>query len=169
LFLNETTLNTKIFIDANIFVYHFSAGSIFNKSCTDFLAEVEAKKFQGFTSTAIVQEAIHRLMMVEASSVLDTEVKNLPKYLKLHPDVVKELKKHLIVPGKISSLNIEIVQITPKLIEESQELKTEYGFLTNDALSLKIMKDLNIIAIASNDLDFRRVDWLNLFLPVPTS
>jgi len=64
LFLNEIILNTKIFIDANIFVYHFSAGSIFNKSCTDFLAEVEAKKFQGFTSTAIVQEAIHRLMMV---------------------------------------------------------------------------------------------------------
>ena len=82
---------------------------------------------------------------------------------------IKELKKHLIVPGKISSLNIEIVQITPKLIEESQELKTEHGFLTNDALTLKIMKDLNIIAIASNDLDFRRVDWLNLFLPVPTS
>ena len=169
MFLDEIEPGSKVFIDANIFVYHFSRGSSFNKSCTDFLFRVETSEIHGITSTAIVQEATHRLMMVEASSVLDTEVKNLPKYLKQHPEVVKELKKHLIVPGKISSLNIEITQITPKLIEESQEMKTEYGFLTNDALTLKIMKDLNIIAIASNDLDFKRVDWLNLYLPMPTS
>lgn len=39
-------------------------------------------------------------MMSEASSIIDVEVKNLPKYLKQHPDVVKQLTRHLIVPGK---------------------------------------------------------------------
>ncbi len=110
-------------------------------------------------------EASHRLMMVEASSVLDIEIRNLPKYLKQHPDIVKQLTKHLTVPNKIAKLNIEIVQITPKIIESSQSNKTKYGFLSNDALTLKIMEDIGIANIASNDSDFKRVDWLKLYLP----
>ncbi len=165
MFLHEIESRAKVFIDANIFVYHFSKGSEFNKSCTDFLYRVETSQLHGFTSTGIIMEASHRLMMVEASSVLDIEIRNLPKYLKQHPDIVKQLTKHLTVPNKIAKLNIEIVQITPKIIESSQSNKTKYGFLSNDALTLKIMEDIGIANIASNDSDFKRVDWLKLYLP----
>ena len=165
MFLHEIEAGSKVFIDANIFVYHFSKGSEFNKSCTDFLYRVETSQLHGFTSTGIIMEASHRLMMVEASSVLDIEIRNLPKYLKQHPDIVKQLTKHLTVPDKIVELNIEIVQITQKVIEASQLNKTKYGFLSNDALTLKIMEDIGIANIASNDSDFKRVDWLKLYLP----
>jgi len=94
LFLYEIETGSKVFIDANIFVYHFSEGSEFNKSCSDFLFRVENSEIHGITSTAIIQEATHRLMMVEASAMLEVEVKNLPKYLKQHPDNVKQLTKH---------------------------------------------------------------------------
>ena len=104
-------------------------------------------------------------MMVEASSVLDTEIKNLPKYLKQHPDVVKQLVKHLTVPQKISELNIEIIQTTLKNVVDSQLNKTKYGFLSNDALTLKIMEDVGIANIASNDSDFKRIEWLKFYLP----
>ena len=126
---------------------------------------VENSEIHGFTSAAVVQEATHRLMMTEASAVLDAEIKNLPKYLKQNPDIVKLLTKHLSVPHKIADLNIDIIPTTLKTIEESQTFKTEYGFLSNDALSLRVMKELDIIAIASNDFDFKRVPWLNLYLP----
>ena len=106
-------------------------------------------------------------MMVEASSVLDVEIKNLPKYLKQHPDIVKQLTKHLTVPNKITELNIEIVQTTLKNVVDSQHNKTKYGFLSNDSLTLKMMEDIGITNIASKDSDFKRVEWLNLYLPSP--
>lgn len=167
MFLHEIEAVSKVFIDANIFVYHFSKGSEFNKSCTDFLYRVETSQIHGFTSVGIIMEASHRLMMIEASSVLDVEIKNLPKYLKQHPDIVKQLTKHLTVPSKITELNIEIVQTTLKNVVDSQHNKTKYGFLSNDSLTLKIMEDIGMTNIASNDSDFKRVEWLNLYLPSP--
>ena len=165
MFLHEIEPGQKVFIDANIFVYHFSQGSRFNKSCTDFLYRVEASEVHGITSTAVVQETTHRLMMVEASAKAEVDVKNLPKYLKQHPDIVKQLTQHLLVPGKMTELNIEIIQMTPRLIVESQGFKTKYGFLSNDSLTLKIMEERGITNLASNDLDFKRVEWLRLYLP----
>lgn len=167
MYLHEIEAGSKVFIDANIFVYHFSEGSEFNKSCTDFLFRVETSQIHGFTSVGIVMEATHRLMMVEASATLDVEIKNLPKYLKQRPEIVKQLTKHLTVPDKILELNIEIIQITPELIKSSQCNKTKYGFLSNDSLTLKIMEDIGITSLASNDLDFKQVEWLNLYLPSP--
>lgn len=165
MFLHEIETGSKVFIDANIFVYHFSKGSQFNKSCTDFLHRVETSQMHGFTSTGIIMEASHRLMMVEASSALDIEIRNLPKYLKQHPDVVKQLTKHLTVPQRISELNCEIVQTTLKNVIDSQLNKTKYGVLSNDSLTLKIMEDTGINNFASNDSDFKRVEWLKLYLP----
>lgn len=169
MFLHEIEPGQRIFIDANIFVYHFSKDSRFNESCREFLLRVENSEINGITSAAVVQEATHRLMMSEASSMIDIEVKNLPKYLKQRPDVAKQLTKHLIVPGKIASLNIEIIPITASLVEESQVFKTRYGFLSNDALTLKVMDEYKISALASNDLDFERVDWIKLYLPYTTA
>lgn len=165
MYLHEIEQGQRVFIDANIFVYHFSQGSRFNKSCTDFLRRVEKTEIHGTTSTAIVQEATHRLMMGEASSAIDIEIKNLPKYLKQHPEMVKQLTKHLTIPGTISRLNVEIIPVSLGFIEGSQAFKTKYGFLSNDALTLKIMDEYKITSLASNDLDFKCVDWLKLYLP----
>lgn len=166
MYLHEIETDSKAFIDANIFVYHFSEGSGFNKSCADFLYRIERSELHGITSTLVIMEAIHRLMMVEASAHLTIEVKNLPAYLKQHPEAVKQLTKHMVVPHKISGLNIEIFEIKQRIIEQSQDMKKEYGFLSNDAITLQIMKNLGINIIASNDSDFNRVEWLNLYLPV---
>jgi len=40
--------------------------------------------------------------------------------------------------------------------------------LSNDALTLKVMDEYKIAALASNDLEFKRVGWLNLYLPAST-
>ena len=168
MFLHEIKTGDKVFIDANIFVYHFSKGSEFNKSCTEFLYRIETSQIHGFTSIGTIMEAVHRLMMVEASAAIDAETRNLPKHLKQHPDAVKQLTKHLSVPQRIAGLNIEILQITLKTLDESQAYKTKYGFLSNDAVALKIMETAGINNLASNDADFKRVEWLNLYLPSPS-
>jgi len=64
--LADVAHGTRVFIDANIFVYHFSADSRLNSACTGFLASVEQGRLVGITSAAVVQETSHRVMMAEA-------------------------------------------------------------------------------------------------------
>lgn len=163
--LDEIESGATVFIDANIFVYHFSEGSAFNKSCADFLLKIENAEIHGITSAVTVLEAAHRLMMVEASTSLNVETKNLPKYLKQHPDIAKQLLKHLSIPRIIAAMNIEIIPVTGLLVENSQTNKTKHGFLSNDALAVTVMEELGITALASNDFDFSRVEWIKLYTP----
>jgi len=66
MFLSDLEDGSSIFVDANIFIYHFSRKSKFNSASTNFLERIEKKQIIGVTSTLVVQEAIHRLMIMEA-------------------------------------------------------------------------------------------------------
>lgn len=110
-------------------------------------------------------EAIHRLMIIEAVATVDDNVKNIVKYMKVHPDIVKKLKKHRAIPEKIASFNLEIVSPNMDTITRSQEMKSRYGLLSNDSLALQIMENMQIKNLASNDTDFERVNFIKLYKP----
>ena len=166
MFLSDLKKGTSIFIDANIFIYHFSKESRFNQACLNFLQYIEAGSISGFTSTSIVQEVTHRMMIIEAVGLLPgIKPKDIVKYLKKNSDVLKKLVNHQSIPSKISSFNLEIISPDIDAIVRSQQLKNRYGFLSNDALTLQIMEDLNIKNLASNDADFERVDFIALYRP----
>ena len=76
--------------------------------------------------------------------------KDIVKYLKKNSDVLKKLVNHQSIPSKISSFNLEIISPDIDAIVRSQQLKNRYGFLSNDALTLQIMEDLNIKNLASS-------------------
>lgn len=166
MFLDDVKKGATVFIDANIFVYHFSANSAFNQSCTEFFYRVEAGDVRGITSAAIVQEATHRLMIEEAALVLpDVKAKDIIKHLKTHPEITKKLSIHRAVPGKVMLFTTEIVPLDMRTIEKSQSMKSLYGVLSNDALILQLMKDQQIDLLASNDGDFEKVDFITLYKP----
>lgn len=100
MFLSDIEDGCNIFIDANIFVYHFSKKSRFNAASTNFLARVEKKEIVGVTSATVVLEATHRMMIMEAVTTVGENVRNIVKHLKGHPDIVKNLKKHRTIPEK---------------------------------------------------------------------
>ena len=170
MFLSDLEKGASIFIDANIFIYHFSKGSRFNLASSSFLERAETGSISGFTSTSIVQEVTHRMMIMEAAIVFqEIKAKDLVKYLKAHPEEVKKLINHQGIPSKIASFNMKMTSFDIDIIERSQAMKRRYGFLSNDALILQIMEDLKIKNLASNDTDFERVDFITLFLPSANS
>lgn len=137
-----------------------------NLASSNFLERAERSEISGVTSTLVLQEATHRMMIVEAATILtDIEAKDLVKYLKAHPDVVKKLVSHQSIPEKIASFNLKIICPNINTIKRSQQMKRRYGFLSNDALSLQIMEDLKINNLASNDSDFERVNFITLYKP----
>jgi predicted nucleic acid-binding protein len=70
---------------------------------------------------------------------------------------------HQDIPGKIRSFNLEIVSPDIETLVRSQLLKGKYGFLSNDALSVQILKDMSIGNLATNDSDFERVDFIKVY------
>lgn len=164
--LHDLEDGSSVFVDANIFIYHFSQKSKFNADSTNFLERIEKGKITGITSTSVVQEVTHRMMIIEAAAALQAkDLKDLVKHLKAHPDIVQQLEGHRTVPEKICAFNLDILSPDIRTIERSQEMKSRYGFLSNDALSLQIMKDVNVTNLASNDSDFERVDFIKLYKP----
>jgi len=157
---------SSVFIDANVFIYHFSKGSRFNSSSSNFLERGESGAISGFTSSSIIQEVMHRSMIMEAAALFPKIApRDLVRYLKAHPEEVKKLTNHQEIPSKFTSFNITIISSDLPLIKKSQIMKRRYGFLSNDALTLQIMEDMKIKNLASNDADFERVETITLYRP----
>jgi len=168
MYLSDLKNGSTIIVDSNIFVYHFSSRSKYNSACTDFLERIEEGDIVGITSTSIVMETTHRMMSLEAAILLpEVKTRDLIKYLKEHPDIVKKLINHQNIPHKIGLFNIEVIAPDFGTIKRSQQMKTRFGFLSNDALTLQIMEDHKVSNLASNDSDFEGVDFLTLYKPTP--
>jgi predicted nucleic acid-binding protein len=80
---------SDVFVDANIFVYHFSGPTEYTDSSTAFLQRIEEGKVSGSTSTLVLAETLHRLMIIEAASALRLEPKAAIRHLKAHPEELK--------------------------------------------------------------------------------
>jgi len=51
--LKDIPINSRIFIDSNIFIYHFLNVS---ESCTNFLEKVELREIEAYTSRSFSQK-----------------------------------------------------------------------------------------------------------------
>ena len=156
----------EVFIDANIFVYHFSGPTEYTDACAQLLQRVEEDRLFAFTSTLVLAETLHRLMIIEATAKLRIGAKVAIHHLKTHPLDVKRLIEHIKVPGKIHTLGIKILPVNIDDILKSNEIKMEYGLLTNDAITLAVMKRHHLRNIATNDPDFDRVTDLVIWKPI---
>ncbi len=152
----------KIFIDANIFVYHFGEGS---GECKHLLARCGREEIIGHTSTAILAEVLHRLMIVEAVKKGHIIQKNPVRRLKEHPEIIRKLSDYIDDVTKISQMNIKILTLTPKHIKISANIRQTEGLLTNDSLIVAVMKEAGLSKLATHDNDFDHIAWLQVYKP----
>lgn len=161
--------HSEVFIDANIFVYHFSGPTEYTNSCTKFLQRIEEARLSGITSALVLAETLHRLMIIEATTKLHIEPKQALRYLKTRPQDVKKLTEHLTAVEKIQTFGIKILPLDVNNVLKSNAIKKEFGLLTNDAINLALMRHHHLKDIATNDPDFERVGDLIVWKPVPTA
>ena len=82
--LDEIPSGSRIFVDSTIFIYHFAGAST---ACRTLLERCEGGDLKGLTSTVVLAEVAHRLMIVEALTQGLAPVKNLTKKLGEQPDL----------------------------------------------------------------------------------
>ncbi len=166
--LAEIPDGLSVFIDANIFIYHFSGPTTLSPACSTFLRRIEDGVIRGLTSTVVLVETLHRLMILEAAGTFQLPPRDALRYLKEHPQQAKGLLVHQASIAKIREMGVEVVVIGPEDILQSNTIKQQHGLLTNDAVLLAAMERSGVTALASNDPDFETVGTITLYRPTPS-
>ncbi len=134
--LNDLPRGSLIFIDANIFIYHFTGLSI---ECRTLLERVERKEVQAVTGAHIILEVLHRMMMIEAVSKALITPGQPAKKLKQHPDVIRNLGDYNRCPDEIRRIGARIFPVTLKQIRDSALMRANFSLMTNDSVSAAMM------------------------------
>lgn len=160
--LSKLPSGTRVFIDANVFIYHFTGVS---QECREFLARCEHGEVFGVTGILVLLEVLHRLMMIEAETKKLITPRNVAKKLKEKPEIVKRLKDYQTYADAILEMGLEILPLDIEIVAMSERYRQEYGLLVNDAVTIALALNHGISALASADRDFERVKELTVYKP----
>lgn len=160
--LTEIKDNETVFIDANIFIYHFAGAS---PQCKEFLKDCARKRLGAFTSTTVLAEVCHRLMAIEAVKLGLSKAKQPSSYLRRKPAVVKKLSEYYTQMTNILSWNIRIISPPSDIIIKSQIYRRHFGLLANDSFIPVYMEEAGTGNLASADQVFGSIPQLNLYAP----
>jgi len=155
---------SRVFIDANIFIYHFTRTPL-TAACTAFLQRVEVGDLDGITSVIILAEVAHRLMILEAIQTHGLQPGAAIRKLKENPALVQQLAHYKVVTEMVASFNVVVEAITSTHLRSAQGFSGAYGLLTNDSLTAAVMQSLALTDLASNDPDFAAVPALTIWQP----
>lgn len=159
--------NISVFIDANIFIYHFCDAEIaVAKNCSDFLNKIENEQIHGFTSTFIIAEVLHRAMIHEAIGKFDLDPKGAMNKLQKNPALIKSLNQFARIPMILTDIGIQILSVSYTTILNSQHWRRDYGLMVNDSILLETMAAFNISHLVTNDSDFDRIPDITVWKPV---
>lgn len=158
--------NALVFIDANIFVYHFTPDPTFGPECQLLFDHITRfQSFSAFTSTHVLSEVAHQLMVMEAHTHLGWPLAGITRRLNAHPADVRRLTRFRQAIDDVPRLGVEVLPVERHIMPLAASLSQLHGLLTNDAITLACMQDQGIVHIASNDTDFDRVPSLTRYAP----
>ncbi|MGH7965599.1 MAG: type II toxin-antitoxin system VapC family toxin [Candidatus Binatia bacterium] len=66
---------------------------------------------------------------------------------------------------QIPRLGVRISPLTSAVIRASAAVRTQYGLLTNDSVTVALMRKLGLTSIATHDSDLLRVTDLTVYRP----
>jgi predicted nucleic acid-binding protein len=156
--------NVDIFIDANLLAYFFVRRDTFAQHVAQFLKRAVDDELRIHSSTQVVSDVIHRVMLSEAVRTFKLEPSKAAQYLKTHPERVKALRENLNIPSRVyHELGINILPVTHIELHSSRRFRTEYGLLANDSIIAATMRNNKITHLATNDHDFERVTEIQVW------
>ena len=152
----------RVFVDSNIFIYHFLDLS---DRCTVFLERISAHQLRGFTSTVVMAEVLHKLMIAEVAENYKLNRREVNQFIKRCPSVISELERCEAAIQQIPEFNIEILPLMSGIDIESRNIRHDHNLMTNDSINLFLMKLAALEDIATNDSDFDRIPWIRVWKP----
>ncbi len=162
--LAELPLASRVFIDANILIYHFTRTPI-SAACTAFLERVAEAAVVGVTSTTALTEVQHRLMVLMAIGRYTLDRRVAVRRLREQPEMVRTLAVYREAMHQVEEFGIEILPVTHQTVRQTTAVTAEHGILTTDALHVAVMREAGIEDMATNDVDIQRLTGIRIWVP----
>lgn len=159
--VNEIAPGSRVCLDANVFIYHFCGRS---RQATELLLDVEDGQLHGFTTSGVLAEVLHRLMVIEAVSVGAISGASPARALRRRPEVVRALRRYYRDTSSIPAMGVEVIEPGGDLLRASHPLRTGYGLLTNDSLLVAAALGAGMDVLATADRDLARVREIDIAL-----
>jgi predicted nucleic acid-binding protein len=133
-------LDTPIFIDANIFLFHAFDDDRFGGAATAFLTRVENQDVEAITSSLVIDEVFFKILVQEAAAHLPKPtIWNIKRAMrdaafvkKIYAPVL-EYKTYL---EGLAFLGLNIVEVTGLQMLSAPNIGSEHGLLITDAAHL---------------------------------
>ncbi len=160
--LTEIESGSKVFVDSNIFIYHFTGVS---NECSDFLARGERGELTTITGIHVILDVLHSLMMVEAVRKHLVEPPGIAEKLKKAPQTLKLLNEYYVNTEKIPDMGVIIQPLVFETLVTSHVARLSYGLLVYDSMIIAGMKQDRINLLATNNDVFRNVSEIQMCTP----
>ncbi len=154
----------RVFIDANIFLYEVFDHPKFGESAYRILKDVENGAIEGVTSTLVLDEVLHKMILIEASDKFQISIKETVSFLKKNHKEIPLLEASWKDIDRIQEIeNLTVRGISPDVFKSSINVAKANMLLTHDALHIAVMKYESISDIATNDSDFERIEGITVW------
>jgi predicted nucleic acid-binding protein len=163
--LDQVPSGAQVFLDSNILVYHFQPHPGFGPPCHRLLERIERQDVQGYTSTNLLGEVAHRLMVIEAGALPGWAGSKVLNRLKQQPAVVKQLTLFQTAVDAVLQSQIQVLTVPPVLLSTAATISRQHGLLTTDAIILGLMQGHGLIHLASHDAHFDGLPGVTRFTP----
>jgi hypothetical protein len=164
--LEALPLSSEVFIDANIFLYHIMRRPKFFPHCHDFFTAIESGAYNGFTSTLVLNEVLHKLILAEVTNTYGLRSEHdAANVLKQDPAKIRGLSQVWKNYSDIKEYPIIICSCDKSVLDMAVDLSNKYGLLISDATHLAVIESEGISNIATNDADFQRLNEINVYKP----
>ncbi len=156
----------SVFVDANALVYHFSQHPILAPPCTELLDRIARHEIAGATSADVLSDVAHRLMALEALTLLGWSGPGITNRLRRHPGEIQRLTRFRQAVLEIPQFGVHVFSVTGTHIESATDISQKFGLLSGDALIIAIMQANGQSLLASHDADFDRVIGITRYAPI---
>jgi predicted nucleic acid-binding protein len=163
--LDQVPAGARVFVDSNILVYHFQPHPSFGAMCHQLLERIERQDIEGYTSTNLLGELAHRLMVIEAGALPGWGGGKVLNHLKQQPGVVKLLTHFQTAVESVLQSKIQVLTIPPVLVSTAAALSRQHGLLTTDAGILALMQAQGLTHLASHDAHFDGLPGITRYSP----
>jgi predicted nucleic acid-binding protein len=162
----DLAANDQIFLDANTLVYHFASHQVFGPAANQLMTRIESQQLEGYTSTHVLSETAHRLMMIEAATLPGWKQTKVKLRLLQQPSILQNLTQFRKAIESVLQSRIQILPTAPALLLTAAGISQSAGLLSSDALLVAIMQQKGLTKLASGDADFDRVTAITRYAPV---
>lgn len=174
--LVDVPAGSRVFVDTNIFFYHFRGDSA---ACTRFIGRIINGEIIGYVNTEVLSDLLHKLMLLEAFNekiIRSMKAVELKECFSRNRATAATLSKCEEDFKSVTKMGLIILPINKRLLISTKNERTKYGLLTTDSLHLGTMnrcrangQKMPLTNIATHDGDFAHIPDVTVWKPMDIS